>query len=345
MKVFIRVDTGAVIGDGHLYRCKALASQFLSLGHSPVFVTRPGQGFLVEKFSPFNVITLKDKTAILSPDSTYSQWLGVEQQIDAQECLGLVGASTEHVWLVDHYGISFEWEEFLLKKNQFIVSIDDIFRTHNSHMIIDHNFTAEKQSYLNKYPRGKFLMGPRYALLREDICKSNDYTYFDQSSCLLFLGAVEKNLFDRLLSIIRSFNLPHLVLLNPPIDINIKTNEEVLRFCDDLPSLYNKQRLVFGSCGVANMERMALGVPTVTCSVADNQEKVGAKIEELGVAYHVGDLRYATNESIEEKIKIALNDHSVFSDIIIKAQSLVAKDGVKMIVEEVFKGFKEWQSH
>lgn len=345
-RILIRVDSGAVIGDGHLFRCKAIAFEFQESGFLPVFITRPGVGFNAEKFQPFELILLNEKKHMLNANSSYAEWLGVSEADDANECILKANPSRNDLWLVDHYGIAHEWEKAIIQKGYFIASIDDIFRKHCSQMIIDHNFTADVELYKkqNSNPECHYLLSPQFALLRKDICESEDYTFTGQNSYLLFLGAVSRELFSNFLEALRALNLPRLVILNPPCRLDAQANEEVLDFCNNMPALYREQKLVFGTCGVANMERMALSVPTVSCSVVDNQKLVGDKIKALGIAWHLGDLRELTQEQIKDGIRPLLQDTKLLDEIVFKAKASVAKNGIKKIVREVLSDFTKWQS-
>lgn len=346
MRIFIRVDSGAVIGDGHLFRCKALAFQFQQSGVLPIFVTRPGEGFHPDKFKPFERIELNQKILTLDANSSYLEWLGVDEKTDAEECLAKTHSTKNDLWLVDHYGISGHWENILIQKHNFIVSVDDIFREHASQVLIDHNFTADVKLYEQKSlnPLCHYLLTPQYALLRKDICESEDYQPNNQDSYLLFLGAVSKELFNNFLEVLRELNLSRLVILNPPCSIEPRANEKILDFCGDMPGLYREQKLVFGTCGVANMERMASGIPTISCSVVDNQKLVGDKIKALGIAWHLGDLRDLNSEQIKDQIQPVLKNPDLLNEIILKAKVSVSKNGISKIVNEVLTTFTKWQS-
>lgn len=342
-QVYFRVDHGKMIGDGHLFRNKALAAKMKEVGYDPIFVTRPHIGYDQNKFFPYKVLTLKEKFKTSNNQSDYREWLGVTQGEDVSECLSLVGGKEENIWIVDHYGIDIEWEKEMVARKQFVVSIDDLFRKHHSHIVIDHNLTADKNRYSNSIPDASFLMGPRYALLRNDICQAEEYVFGEQKSYLLFLGSVDDILFCKMISILRGFDLEKLVLLNPPRSYRPIKNEEVLSFCSDLPKLYEQQKMVFGACGVSHLERMLLGVPTVTCVVVENQVEVGKITEELGISCHIGDLRSLSSEDLKLKISEAIHSEPIRNKVS-KGKNIISKNGVELVVKEIQGQIKKWQS-
>ncbi len=335
-QVYFRVDHGKLIGDGHLFRLKALAAKMKTMGFETLFITRAHEGFNPDKFLPFKLIQLKKYNSNQIYDKPYAAWLGVTEKEDQQECLDLVDQAKRNIWVVDHYGIGVAWEEEMILRGQMVVSVDDLFRAHYSHIILDHNLTADKNKYQNHLPDAVFLMGPKYALLRDDICRAPKYSYnAEKESYLLFLGSVDKELFYKFISALRKFSLEKLILLNPPESFQPEANEEILAFCDDLPKLYEKQKLVFGSCGVAHLERMILGVPTVTCVVVDNQIEVGIKTAELEISHHIGDLRSISTDVLKTKLGEIINSPQDLKSKTDKGKKLIFDNGTELIVREI----------
>lgn len=344
-QVYFRVDHGQGIGDGHLFRDKALASKMKEMGFAPVFVTRPREGFNQSKFHPFSVITLKENTNKLNESSTYKDWLSVSEEVDAHECLSLVKNTPPAIWVVDHYGIEAAWEKAMLDGEQFVLTIDDLFRSHHSHMILDHNLSAERAKYRNTFTGSLYLMGPLYALLRDDVCKAPEYLFDEEKkSYLLFLGAAEEALFYKILEPLRLLNLEKLVILNPPAGFQARPSEEILSFCNNVPELYKTQKVVIGSCGVAHLERMALGVPSLTCVIVENQKDVGRKTEELEISWHLGDLRTINHDNLLQQLKIGLNSPELLKERVVRGKNIIAKNGAEKVVREIIAQITKWQS-
>lgn len=344
--VYFRLDHAGFIGEGHLFRSKALAFKMKEAGFNPIFVTRPNFGFDSSRFLPFEVITLKKVFEDNFRPADYLEWLGVSESGDVKECLASTGHQKDCIWVVDHYGIGVKWEEEMSLQNQFIVVIDDLFRTHFADVVIDHNLTADSLMYKNKKNDPVYLMGPKYALLRDDICQAPQYEFSnDKKSSLLFLGSVEESLFYKFIMALREFNLEHLTILNPPSNFNALSSEKILPFCNNLPELYSEQKMVFGSCGVAHLERMALGVPSVTCVIVDNQIDVGLKTKELQISHHLGDLRTLSIKDLGNSLKEVIKNPEILEEKALAGKKIISLDGTKLITEAIEKKFKEWQSH
>lgn len=342
-QVYFRVDRGGVIGEGHLFRSKALAAKMREVGFDPIFITRPDDNHNPSLFSPYKVLTLTPK--INKEVLSYADWLGMPEIEDARECLEMTGIAKGDIWIVDHYGIGQKWEKIMMESGVFLLTIDDLFRVHQSHIILDHNLTADEKKYINQYSNTRFLMGPSYALLRDDISKASPYDYHtEKSSYLLFLGSVEKDLFDKFLNVIRMFRLEKLQILAPPSLMSPRNNEEIITFCNDLPSLYGKQKIVFGSCGVAHLERIALGVPSITCVIVDNQSEVGKKTNELDLTFHLGDLRTLSSEELYQKIDGALKSLGLLEEKAKKGRTLIRLDGRESVVKIIQEEFSKWIS-
>lgn len=338
-QIYFRVDHGLDIGDGHLYRCKALGSFLQNEGFEVFFVTRPRVGFDIKKFDSFPVLLLSALPKESYYPASYDSWLGISEESDAEECLSLLSSLKSGLWIVDHYGIGASWESFLKQKNQKIVVIDDLFRKHHADIIIDQNITANQNKYAsqNTSKNCSYLMGPSFSLLRSDISKAPLYQDNPKlDSYLLFLGSAPANLFYKILNVLRNFSFRHLDILNPPEGFVQLANENVIKHCSNLPELYYRQKMVFGSCGVANIERMALAVPTISMVIVDNQVDVGNKIIELCLMNHLGDLRVLSEWEMKQKLeKFFVIKREVIMDQVKNSSTLIARDGLLKIYNSI----------
>ena len=72
---------------------------------------------------------------------------------------------------MDHYALDARWESVLRQTAKKTLVIDDIAdRQHDCDVLLDQNFYADMQTrYTGKVPEHcQLLLGPRYALLREE---------------------------------------------------------------------------------------------------------------------------------------------------------------------------------
>jgi UDP-2,4-diacetamido-2,4,6-trideoxy-beta-L-altropyranose hydrolase len=338
--IYFRVDGGRSIGDGHLFRCFSLAHALLKSGFKIHFIVRPREGLNLDLFKAFKLHLLPSLKYEPNYQLGHDHWLGVEEEIDFKESFKFV-SSSKAMWIIDHYGISAKYESLLKKQYQLVFVIDDLHRAHDAHIILDHNLTATEQLYKKNSlsPADYYLMGLQYALLREEIISAKDYVFSQQQSLLLYLGSASENIFDKVITALRKLNLPRLEILKPPSSFKVQSNEMVLNFSSDLAQVYSSQKWVIGSCAVAHLERMAMGVPTISCVVVENQQQVGEKIVEQDIMFHLGDIRTMTSDELFSKIESYMQlEASLVQQKVQKAQKLVAKTGVAKLVR-IIEGY------
>ena len=73
--------------------------------------------------------------------------------------------------MVDHYALDVRWESAMRTQARHIMVIDDIAdRQHDCDVLLDQNFYENMQTrYTGKVPPYcRLLLGPRYALLRDE---------------------------------------------------------------------------------------------------------------------------------------------------------------------------------
>ena len=168
MKVYFRVDASKHIGSGHVMRCLSLAESLKAKGHEIHFVMRPQEGDLCD-YTDRRGFIVKRLPKIVEPKlpnttADYEAWLQVSLIDDAQDFL--LAAPDAELIIIDHYGISLEWEKYVksfIKCKQF--AIDDLVRAHCADLILDQTYDKKAEEYLRISPFSEVLVGSKYALL------------------------------------------------------------------------------------------------------------------------------------------------------------------------------------
>ena len=179
MKVAIRVDASNKIGTGHVIRCLTLAIQMRRSGDFVLFICRELPGHLCEliESNGFVVFRLPAKkiqfeSIAHSNGTPHASWLGVDWETDAAQTYDCMLSHGFFDWLiVDHYAIDYCWEKKLRPLTKKLMVIDDLFdRKHEADLLLNQSILSEaSKSYNNLIPHScKALIGPKYALLRDD---------------------------------------------------------------------------------------------------------------------------------------------------------------------------------
>jgi UDP-2,4-diacetamido-2,4,6-trideoxy-beta-L-altropyranose hydrolase len=173
MRVVIRTDSSSLIGFGHVTRCLTLADALSSLGVTIEFVARAHHGNLNKhiesrgyKVHSLPVITEFDLQTSLKG---YEKWLGVKQEVDAEETVKTLAGEGVDLLIIDHYALDQTWEKIVGSNAVYTLVIDDIAnRYHKCNYLLDQNY-ENKNRYLKWVNKEcTLLLGPSFALLRPE---------------------------------------------------------------------------------------------------------------------------------------------------------------------------------
>src|SRR6056297_1464433 len=146
LHVAVRVDAGGVIGVGHAMRCATLAGALRARDHRVTVVTRGLPAWVQQRFDAGGCTTVvsdvPDVDDVARPD----------------------------VWIVDGYTLGAELEG-LVDAGCTVVAIDDNHElpVAGSALVLNQNLHATPELYPD-IAAERLLLGPRYALIRPDVC-------------------------------------------------------------------------------------------------------------------------------------------------------------------------------
>lgn len=305
MKIAIRTDASEEIGTGHFMRCLTLADALKQHGTQSRFVCRHlpeyFQSMLVDKGHEF--MQLKNNSSEVVLDNlTHAHWLGGSQHDDAQQTIQALSDQTWDWLVVDHYSLDARWESVLRQAVKKIMVIDDIAdRQHDCDMLLDQNFYADMDiRYTGKVPAHcQLLLGPRYALLRDEFCRVREQVKpctGPVKRVLTFFGGVDAdNYTGRVIEALAGIG-GHDFHVDVAIGSQHPHREQIESACAEndfichvqtsrMAELMAAADLAIGAGGSAVWERCCLGLPTLTICVADNQRKQIADAASEGLLY------------------------------------------------------------
>jgi UDP-2,4-diacetamido-2,4,6-trideoxy-beta-L-altropyranose hydrolase len=305
MRIAFRVDASSQIGTGHFMRCLTLATELKKQGNHIRFMSRhlPDnfRKALIEK--DIELIQLRvDPMGKVIDELAHSHWLGVSQTQDARDS---VIALADQYWdwlIVDHYALDMRWESSLRKAVHKILVIDDIAdRPHDCDVLLDQNYYTEMSiRYAGRVPGDcRLLLGPHYALLREEFYKMRQQIKVHSGlvrRVLIFFGGIDAGNYTffaiKALMELRSFGLDVDVVIGPQhphrteIEVLCAEHNYICHIqTNRMAELMATADLAVGAGGSATWERCCLGLPALTICVADNQRALINDSAENGVMY------------------------------------------------------------
>ena len=292
MRVAFRTDASIDIGNGHVMRCLALASELRERGSTCIFVCRLHEGNLVENIKKigFDVVALPTALSTETKTPGYDPRIGENWETDAAQTVAAIGSDID--WMVvDHYAIGVEWEVFVKRSCRQVLVIDDLAnRPHYADRLLDQNVGRTPGDYSNLVPnKCSVLAGPQYALLRNEFGARREASLqrhrLGLRHILINMGGVDQhNASAAILHDLTSCKLPEKVMITvvlgpyaPHIDNVIQLakmmpwSTKVLIDVEDMAALMEDCDLAIGACGSSALERCCVGLPSIIIPIADNQ--------------------------------------------------------------------------
>jgi UDP-2,4-diacetamido-2,4,6-trideoxy-beta-L-altropyranose hydrolase len=304
MNIAFRVDASSQIGTGHFMRCLTLADELKKDGEKIYFISRNLPTYLSGMLNAKTMTYMplrSDATQESIDELSHANWLGTSQ---AQDAKATIQALADQSWdwiIVDHYALDERWERAVRANCKNLMVIDDLAdRQHYCDVLLDQNYYADIQTrYTDKVPEHcQLLLGPRYALLREEFRALRDEIKprtGEVKKILVFFGGVDADNYT-------SFAIQALEVLNSKQQVDVvigarhPNREQIQQACikyrfichvqtTRIAELMAEADLAIGGGGTATWERCCLGLPTISFCLAENQHKLVADAAEAGILY------------------------------------------------------------
>ena len=327
--VAIRVDSGAHIGGGHLYRCLTLAEELRRRGAEVTFVSREHPGHLLGRLagSVYRVLRLPPPPPAESRSAGGSAWLGVTREEDAAQTLAALGSAPVDWLIADHYGIDAEWERLVRGVASRVMVIDDLAdRPHEAALLLDQNYFGSDTAarYDRRVANGcRRLLGPRYALLQPDYRRLRQslpqrsgtvgriLVFFGMKDATRATGRVLEAMSDPQFS---GIALDVVTGSDPALLAEARSlartraGVTVHEQLSTLAGLTASADLAIGGCGTTTWERACLGLPVIVATVADNQVALANALAAEGFTVLVGRSARASRDVWRIVIRQLLKD-------------------------------------
>ncbi|MFZ2542064.1 MAG: UDP-2,4-diacetamido-2,4,6-trideoxy-beta-L-altropyranose hydrolase, partial [Gallionella sp.] len=305
MKIAVRVDASVQIGTGHFMRCLTLADALKQRGAQTRFISRhlPDhlRSMLANKGHELVLLDGIQNDGTLD-ELAHAGWLGVSQAQDAADSIRALSDGSWDWLVADSYALDFRWESELRRTASQILVIDDIAdRQHDCDILLDQNFYADMETrYIGKVPAHcQLLLGPRYALLRDEFRSLHEQVQPRSGAVrrvLVFFGGVDAdNYTGRAIEALSGMDVPDL-----HVDVVIGAQHpcrgQIEAACAQhgfichvqtgrMAELMATADLAIGGGGSATWERCCLGLPALAVCTAENQQKQVADAAQEGLLY------------------------------------------------------------
>ena len=283
----MRADASDALGTGHVMRCLTLADAAARRGAEVWFASAAMPAHLADR-----VRAAGHRLAAIDARTQQADASAVLRALDGRACSWVV---------VDNYALGATWERAMRASGARVMAIDDLAnRDHDADVLLDQNVYIDmEERYAGRVsPSCRLLLGPRYALLRDEFLQARASTSIrggTVSRVLVFLGGVDaRNDTARAIDALAAIGRPDLhvdvvIGAGHPHRAGIETACARHGFVchvqtDRMAALAAAADLGIGAGGSASWERCCVGLPTLAVCIAANQRHIddGAR---LGLFY------------------------------------------------------------
>lgn len=366
--IVFRVDASIEIGNGHVVRCLTLANELRERGAQSIFIYRSQLGDpcrLIETYR-FRALKLEeiDTYDLLGSSPVTSVellWSDSKQELDATQTITALKKLNKEIAfvIVDNYALGAKWEQLITSYCPRVLAVDDLAnRRHHCCMLIDQNYYVDlERRYENLVPTNcKLFLGPKYAMLRPEFRLVKAVIRERKGPIHKILVAFGSN--DpsgetiKTLLALRELNLTNLAVdvvvgaLNPRrVEVkelcasiaNCKYHEQI----DYMACLILKADLAIGAGGATALERCALGLPSLTLVIADNQLQTTIDTASAGAAIYLGRSNEIAVDDIADAVKLAIKNPARNHEISKRALRLVpSTDGAQQLATALLTTIK-----
>jgi len=356
--ILFRLDGNAQLGTGHFSRCGALARCGIeNYGVTVSCIVRESSKDYISHFFPeeTDLYTIKD---VENEHEDAALSLAVIQ--DYQLAIDII--------ILDHYGLGETWEELIQEAGVYLFALDDCGRDHKAHVVLEilppYSATTEETQYLQ---------GTEFALLsgafveeRKKLLLSSDGSIKKVLVC--FGGADPTDETVKVLSALEKYNdISVDVVVGAAYPEPNQLEKQCLQHKNwtlyintpHIPKLMAQADIAIGAGGVMLLERMAMGLPSLVISVADNQIAGSQAIHEKGCIDYIGHYNTVSVESVNQSFQKYINNPDALRNMAQYASKTVDGEGGKRVwgyllsigllareaTQENCKQLYEWRNH
>ncbi len=290
--LLIRADASTAIGTGHVMRCLALTQAWLRTG---------GSAWLLQAESLDSLTTRVAAAGILT--ATIAAIVGSEA--DAQATIAQARAIGAKWVVADGYRFGAAWQRAVRAAGLRVMLLDDCGHApeYAPDVLLNQNLGADLTSYPKRDAATRFLLGARFALLREEfqMMRGSVREVPERARKILITlgGSDPDNVTGQVLNellirpeteiaVVVGGGNPHLDTLRAMIGADRPAVRLIVN-ATNMPELMAWADVAVSAAGSTAWELAFMGLPAVLIVVADNQAGIAAALAAQGISEHLGD--------------------------------------------------------
>lgn len=311
-RVVVRADASARIGLGHLRRCAALGRRLETAGVDVHFLTKTEDVDPAVEVGGFAKACIRLEPALQ----------GEADATRATEYCRSIGADR---LIVDHYQADEAYQRVLLDAGIRWLQFDGAASMPLwADWVVSMSPAADEVRYraLQRRPETNLLLGPRYAILRDEFLPWRTprkvsrqavrllLTFGggdDRGACLACLSALPKaDAFE--VTILSGSSNPQIPSIQAWLERNVGARARLLLDDVDIARRMAESDIAVTAGGTTTFEMAMLGLPALIVQIADNQRANAQAWERAGVAVDLGPLEHLDIDRLRHKLVALAGD-------------------------------------
>ncbi|MGJ7516016.1 UDP-2,4-diacetamido-2,4,6-trideoxy-beta-L-altropyranose hydrolase [Pseudomonas baetica] len=344
MRVLIRADASYTIGSGHIARCMTLARVMRQQGSHVAFACRQLPGNRLDSLAAqgFDTIALPAHYSDEDPQQAIESMLPWAADIAALD-LALKHQPPFDWIIVDHYGLDHHWQTAARRWASRIAAVDDLAtRRYNVDLLLNQNLSGTPQAYAGLLPQGcQTLLGPRFALLREEFCGPAIEIKPRAKRVLVNFGGFDAAMqTHQAMLALRDFDeleVDFVAGADNPAWTQMqalavgRAHWRLHSFVGDFHRLMAQADLFVGAGGGTSWERAAMGLPTISIAVSNNQQANGEAMAVSGAHVFMGAREALSVEQLRQAIGFVASNQGLRQSLAERSRSLVDGRGAQRV--------------
>lgn len=339
--LLIRADASSEIGVGHVMRCAALAQAWRSAGGRVIFALATGARELETQLR-----SVGSKVALISVEPGSAQ--------DAAETCEFC-RSYEACWLaLDGYHFPQSYRAALKNSGARLLFVDDLADSapYECDIVLNDNPGAEKL-FTGNGSGVRFLLGSRYALLRQEFLEANrelrDAPARARQILVTFGGGDQQNatlkMFEALqevrdsvldITVVVGASNPHRRLLEEAVGRSAHS-AKILVNVKLMPELMSQSDLAVSAGGGTCYELAFMQVPMLLVIAAKNQERTVNAFSAARAAVSAGWFASIEEQSLTALLAKLIGDRTLRQQLRENAGRIVDGRGAQRVVETMLE--------
>lgn len=337
----VRADANTEMGVGHVMRSLALAQAWQDANGKVIFAMATGVQLVVERLHSERI--------------EYAELLVAPGSIeDASRTLELC-RELQASWLaVDGFHFSQEFRHGVRKGPSQLLFLDDHgeFAPYSCDVVLNTNPYASEEMYPQREESTRFLLGPKYALLRREFLGhppiQKDAPELARRLLVTFGGSDPHNVtlqvIDALFElkdlglevmVVAGSSNPHRTLLEETVREFL--NAQILFNTNSMPRLMASADLAVSAGGGTCYELAYQRVPMFLITMAENHERTVQAWEERHAAINAGWFNRLDRRTLEDGLRRLITNRNLRRELVRNAAGVVDGSGARRVVQTMLR--------